>query len=318
MKHHFVINPAAGKGKKIDALQNEINKICIERELDFEIYRTTEPCDATRYVKSCIGADSSMHRFYACGGDGTFNEVVNGACLADNAEVALIPIGTGNDFWRNFTNGESFTDIQKQIDGESVEIDAIAYNDRYCANILNIGFDCDVVKQTTKFKRRSWVPSKIAYVLGVVVCLFRKFGKKVRIVLDNGDTVERPILLAACANGQYYGGGYNAAPIAALNDGLLDLCVVEKVSRFKFLSLVSKYKAGKHLEIKNADKIITYTEQKHIKCFFDEETDFCVDGEIIRGKTLDISIVKNALKFSLPVGSKIIEKADRRSEAVPV
>ncbi len=318
MKHHFVINPAAGKGKKIAELEKTINDICIGRELDYEIYHTTEPCDATRYVKECVDADDNMHRFYACGGDGTFNEVAAGACLRDNAEVALIPIGTGNDFWRNFSNGELFTDVEKQIEGSAVEIDAISYNGKFGMNILNIGFDCDVVKQTSKFKRCAWVPSKVAYLLGVIVCLFKRFGKKVRIELDNGEVLERPILLAAMANGQYYGGGYNAAPIAALNDGALDICIVEKISRFTFLKLVSKYKAGTHLQIKNVDKIITYTKQNHIRCSFDEETDFCIDGEIIQGKELDIRVVKDALKFSLPLGCSILEKADARREPLPV
>ena len=103
MIHHFLINPAAGKGQYTEALSRKITRTCEKRGVLYRIHSTAHPGDATNYVRTQVEDKSEIHRFYACGGDGTFCETVSGAPMAENAEFGLIPIGTGNDFERNFT-----------------------------------------------------------------------------------------------------------------------------------------------------------------------------------------------------------------------
>ena len=96
MKHIFVINPAAGA---VDALEEIKKKVNSEAKgYDYEFYETKAPHDATEYIKSYCASHPEKVRFYACGGDGTLNEVVNGVVGFDNAEVGCIPSGSGNDF----------------------------------------------------------------------------------------------------------------------------------------------------------------------------------------------------------------------------
>ena len=97
MKYYFITNPAAGKSDSSDELCRSIKEICDAREIDYKIYKTTCVSDATRYVREvCSERETSREelRFYACGGDGTFNEVISGAVGYENVSVGLIPKGS--------------------------------------------------------------------------------------------------------------------------------------------------------------------------------------------------------------------------------
>ena len=312
MKHHFIINPAAGKGNHVNTLTHKINTVAGEAGIDFEIYYTKCVGDAAEYVAATMAADTLPHRFYACGGDGTLAECVNGAPLNERAELALIPIGTGNDFCRNFDDRAAFFDIGRQIDGTPTPIDLIRYNDRYCVNMLNVGFDCNVVERTVKFKKSKLIPSGMAYTAGVAATLMHRISTDMHIELEDGEIIDRPLLLASVGNGRYYGGGYRATPLAALDDGLLDVNIIDKVSRFTFLALVSSYKAGTHLE--TAPKYVTYRKAKTLSLRFPEETLICADGETEYATELNVSIVPAAIRFVLPVGVSCLSTAAMNTE----
>ncbi|MBO7292522.1 MAG: hypothetical protein J6V07_01160, partial [Clostridia bacterium] len=227
--------------------------------------------------------------------------IVNGAPLSDRAEFALIPIGTGNDFCRNFDDRAAFFDIGRQIDGEAMPIDLISYNGKYCVNMLNIGIDCNVVERTVKFKRSKLVPSSMAYSLGIVSALMHKMTTPMQITLEDGEVIDRPLLLLSIANGRYYGGGFLSNPRATLDDGLFDVNIIEKVSRITFLSLIGSYKAGTHLE--TAPQYITYRKSTSLTIHFEKETMMCVDGETEPVTDLEISLVPKAARLSSRQGS---------------
>ena len=309
MKHHFIINPAAGKGNHVNTLTEKIRTAAQEAGIDFEIYYTKCVGDATAYVGDVIASDALCHRFYACGGDGTLAECINGAPLDDRAEFALIPIGTGNDFCRNFDDRAAFFDIMRQINGTPMEIDLIRYNDRYCVNMMNVGFDCNVVERTVNFKKSRLIPSSMAYTAGVAATLMHKMTTDIHIELPDGETIDRPLLLASVGNGRYYGGGYKATPLASLDDGLLDVNVIEKVSRFTFLSLVGSYKAGTHLE--TAEKHVTYRKVDSLTLTFPETTLICADGETEYATSLSVSVVPAATRFILPLGVSCLSVVEK-------
>lgn len=300
MKHHFIINPAAGKGTHVRSLSERIREAAEARGIEYTIYLTKAPGDAAEYVAAAVTADDCHHRFYACGGDGTLCEVVNGAPTCERAEFALIPIGTGNDFCRNFDDRAAFFDIMRQIDGTPMPIDLIRYNDRYCVNMLNTGFDCHVVERTVRLKKSPLIPSALAYTTGVAVTLMHKMTTDMCITLDDGEEISRPLLLLSIGNGKYYGGGFRSNPKALLDDGLFDVNIVEKVSRITFLSLVSSYKAGTHPE--TAPQYVTYRKASSLHITFEKDTLVCVDGELEEMRELTVSLAPAATRFVLPAG----------------
>lgn len=316
MVHHFLINPAAGKGDSTDALIRRITSACSVKSLDFRIYTTTRPGDATDYVRRTVTEQpDTHHRFYACGGDGTLCETVNGAPSAPNTEFAVIPVGTGNDFVRNFTNTENFLDIERQIEGEAVKIDLLTCNGRSCINMINIGFDCNAAKRTGEIKRSPLVPSGCAYAFGVVLTLCGHIGTPMHIELGNGEVIREELLLSTIANGGFCGGGYHSNPRASLTDGLFDICAVRKISRIKFISMIKSYKAGTHLEDEKLAPYLRYYQTDSARFRFEKPINICVDGEIEMSDTVEIRILPRALSFSVPKGSAPV--ATEETVAIP-
>ena len=305
MKHIYLVNPAAGR----DDLSRELSdRILSEYEREPgcerpEIYVTTGVGDATRYVREyCMEHADQPVRFYACGGDGTLNEVVSGAADFPNASVGLIPAGTGNDFMKNFTAPELFTDLSAQRNGEEIVVDLLRCNGKYCINMINVGFDCEVVVKTAEIKRRPWVPAGMAYGMGVALELIRKPGVTATVSVDGGEPFEKKLLLCAIGNGAFYGGGYKPVPFSSVQDGALDMCIVKDVSRFTFVRLVSSYKKGEHVVEKNK-KVLQYLRGRSLSLSFPEERNVCIDGEIVRMDRCDIEVVPGALRFVVPRGS---------------
>lgn len=302
MKHIYLINPAAGRGDATIELTEKIRSAYGDVDPIAEIYHTTGVGDATRFVREyCTEHPDEAVRFYACGGDGTLGEVVNGAMGFENAAVGLIPSGTGNDYMKNFTERERFFDFEAQRDGEEMAIDILRCNDTYCVNMINIGFDCEVVTKTVEIKRKPWVPGGMAYIFGLIYTLIRKPGVEPEIILDGENLGKNKMLLCAIGNGAFCGGGFKSLPEAVLDDGIMDACLINNVSRVKFLSLVGNYKAGTHVCEKTAD-IIRYVRCHTLELLFPREQNVCIDGEVLKMHGCKISLLSKALRFVLPRG----------------
>ncbi len=279
MKTIHILNPAAGQGEalKYKDLENA--------------YITKGVGDATDYVKT--SADDGVH-FYVYGGDGTVSEVVNGIMQSGkSASFSIVPVGTGNDLLRTLSLNDKTT----------VLADVLSVNGKYAINAINTGFDLDVVIKAQEYKKKKFVSGTLAYILGVVSVLCKKFGKKIKAEYtdSDGDThaFEGECLLAVAANGSYYGGGFKCAPIADITDGLIDLLIVKKVSRIKFLSLIMQYMKGKHINPKTKQPIPSFAKyvvfSKCTRVTFSGIDKICTDGEVWDTDRADISIIKNAI-----------------------
>ncbi|MBE6619859.1 MAG: diacylglycerol kinase family lipid kinase [Ruminococcaceae bacterium] len=314
MKHIYLINPAAGRSDSTDVLSEQIRAAYEDGEHEAVLYRTAGVGDATRYVREyCTEHPDEEVRFYACGGDGTFNEVAAGAQGFAHAAVGLIPVGTGNDFMRNFVGGEQFMNVSAQKEGEVMELDLIRCNEYYGVNLLNTGFDCEVVVKTSEIKRSRLVPKGMAYGMGVAIELIRKPGVTVELSVDGSEPVKKELLLCAVGNGARYGGGFTPLPFASLRDGLLDVCIVKNVSRLTFVKLVGSYKKGEHVIPRNA-KILEYLKCRKIHMKFPQPQNVCMDGEVRQMEECDIEVIPAGLRFVLPVGCAPIVRPEYRED----
>lgn len=305
MKHLFIINPVAGNGAAEATYLPKILTAVREFGLEYEIHRTINIGDATRYVKSrCTDAEQERLRFYAIGGDGTLNEVVNGVIGHPNAEIAFLPSGTGNDFARSFQDHTLFRDVSRQIRGIARPVDVIRYNDRYAINMLNIGLDCQVVSEMNRLKKYPFIKGPLAYIAGVGVVFVGNQGYEFHLELEDGQMMEGEFTLIAIGNGAYCGGGFKGVPLANLQDGLFDVNIVHKVNRRAFASLIGSYRKGTHLDHPLAKERITYFKGKTLKMKSGNEVQFqvCVDGEIEQVKELVIDVLPKAIHFSVPEG----------------
>jgi YegS/Rv2252/BmrU family lipid kinase len=312
MKHIFILNPAAGKGAAIEKSLPAIVAAVKSGGLDYALHRTAGPREAEFYVRErCAAAPATERlRFYACGGDGTANEAMNGLYGFPNAELAVLPVGTGNDLVRSFASVRDFRDVERLIDGVAVPMDVIAYafydeiagRDRrkYAVNMCNIGFDSEAVAWAERLKTRSFLGGGAAYIGGVFLALINKTALRLTIAFDGGEVLRETILLTAVANGAYCGGGFKGAPDADPRDGVLDVFIAKDVTRRTFLSLLPKYRKGEHFTEPRAKDILIYRRCAGLRVSSPETIHVAVDGETFRTRKISFRIVPNAIRFVLP------------------
>ncbi len=307
MKHFFIVNTASGRKGTHAALVEKINNFCRDNKLDWEIRFTEYRAHAKLIAKSELEKARGPIRFYACGGDGTVNEVASALVGSEVGELAVIPVGTGNDFVRSFSPDGSFLSLEDQLSGEVVRVDAVSAGESIFVNMLNVGFDSAVVSTISHLRDKCpLMRGKLAYIIGVVINLFKMPKTALVCEFDNGERVEGTFLLSAFSNGKYYGGGFKAASQAELDDGILDVILVSPCSRFVFLSLVSKYKNGTLLQDKRSEKYLTYRKCRSVKVKFSPDSDVCVDGEIVDEHEFDIKMLESSLKFCVPCQRKVV------------
>ncbi len=302
LKTVFIINPGAGKGKETARLEGEIAEL--RGKYDIEVYKTKGQGDATRFVENyCLRR--GVARFIACGGDGTFSEVVNAAVRFPGASAGVIPSGTGNDFCRNFEKMSRFLDVEGQVTGKPIKCDIIKYSSAerngYCVNMVNIGFDCNVADTTDAIKRKKLANGSFAYFLSIIIMLIKKKGAEVTVNADGKRLRSGRILLNSIANGCCCGGGIKSNPDAVLNDGQMDINIVYNISRLNFLSKLPFYMKGTHRRLKNIEKCIYTQKCKQLTVTPCKGTmRMCVDGEIFTVGETVFEIVPGGFEFILP------------------
>ena len=288
----FVINPKAGKGKNTDSLINEITRN------NAEYYITKSVGDAEVFVRNYC-TQKGPARFIACGGDGTLNEVLNGT-YGFNAEIGVMPMGTGNDFCRNLDG--NFPDVASYITSPCRKVDVIRYTtcgaSKLCANMINIGFDCNVADMTATIKKKTFLSGPLAYFVSIFVMLIRKKGADLKIEFDDEVFYDGPVLLTSIANGKFCGGGIMSNPIADISDGNMNVNVIYDVLVLKFISLLPYYMKGTHMNVKNIDKVIYNTNCKKIKITPNTKNfRICVDGEIQNADIIEFEILPLSVNF---------------------
>ncbi len=299
MTHLFIINPAAGSHDRTADYQEKIEAICGEKGLTYRIEVSAGPGECARLVKEAAETGAS-YRIYACGGDGTLNEVVQGAAGFDNVAVSVFSGGSGNDFVKLFDDPKAFFDLDRLTDAEEVVFDLIDCNGDYSLNICSVGLDARIGTDVSRYKRLPLLHGFWAYATSTVVNVVKGVHEHYRVEI-NGETVDANQTMICVCNGRFYGGGFYAMPDADPTDGMLDVLLVKKVSRLQVAGVVGKYKAGRYKELGHIAKYYR-TDKVTIRC--DKETPVNLDGELRTAKVVEMSVSDKKLRFFYPKGLK--------------
>ena len=303
MKHIFIINPAAGKENAYEQIQKELETL--SDPVDYELYQTLEPGDATSYIREYCQTHSEPVRFYACGGDGTLNEVLNGVVGFPHASFSCYPCGSGNDFVKYYGGKKFFFQIDELVHAEEEYIDIMRVGDRYALNATHFGFDSCVAKTMTNVRRKKLIGGKNAYTTGVVVGLLKAMKNPCRVTVD-GELLnpKGTILLCTVANGQFVGGSFRCAPRSVNNDGMLEVCLVHPVSYVTFLRLIKEYSKGTHLDDPRFEKHLEYRRGKSIHIEAPEGFLYSLDGELYPGTDFTVEVMHGAVRFGVPASAR--------------
>ena len=302
MKNYFIVNPIAGEGKGLEVVQKQIDNLNLYLKADneFEILLTTKPKEAIILAeKICEENKNTMINIFACGGDGTSFEVLNGIVNFSNVNFGIIPVGSCNDFLKTFENHD-FLSLESQLLGQKVGIDVLESDGEFLLNVANFGFDARTNYDQIRYRHR-FKTIKKAYNFSLFKNnLSPKLGDEVDVYVDGNLIFSGKMMLSTVANAKYYGGGFKCAPHAEYQDGLADILVVKKVSIFTFARLVKFYKKGLHLDNERFNKLLTYRRGQIVDIIAKKALVGCLDGETRISKNFKVKIHKNKIKFIIP------------------
>lgn len=290
MRPYFIVNPIAGGGAAGEKFET-VKKYLSERRADFGYVLTDRANQSTSLADAAYEAGERF--IVAVGGDGTINEVASSLYSKPDAVMGICPFGTGNDFARVLNVSTEPNEAAAVLLGGQVRpVDIGLVGDKPFTNIAGLGFDVDVVINTEKFKRR--FHGMVPYLLGIMKSLLSLKAIKIRLTAD-GRVIEREVTICAVGNGSHMGGGMHALPKADACDGLFDVCVIEKVSLFRLLTLLPKFIKGRHLGNRHVEYF--RAGEVTIEC---ERTPMQLDGELGEYAPAKLKLLPGALKMMLP------------------
>lgn len=298
MKHLFIINPAAGSKDHTKQYTEAIQSACVG--MDYEIRISQAPGDCTRIAREAAETGEEI-RIYACGGDGTLNEVVAGAAGYSNAAVTVYSGGSGNDFVKIFEDPKAFFDLNRLLDAQETEFDLISCNGDYSLNICSVGLDARIGTDVSNYKRFPFLQGFRAYAVSTLVNVIRGIAEHYVVEID-GETIDAEQTMVCVCNGRFYGGGFNPVPEADPTDGLLDVLLVNKVTRLQVAGVVGKYKAGRYREF---PKLVRHFRTDRVRILCDRPTAINLDGELRIAKEIEMSVAPVKLRFFYPKDTAI-------------
>lgn len=291
MKRIFIVNPTAGRGKALN-VSKIIEDICKEEKLDYVIHYTKGKEDATNLVKQYTGNLEEMI-IYSVGGDGTLNEAVNGIANS-NKILGIIPAGSGNDFIRSI----------RKSDKNISKIDLGLVNHRYFINIASLGLDAEIAKNAELMKQKK-IPRNFIYGASIAYTLFKYEGCEVNFKNKNQNIT----LLTVC-NGLYYGNGIKMAPSAKIDDGLMDVYLVNRLNKLEIIYLLTKLLKGEHEKYPLVHKF-----QTNELSVSSEVPIICnIDGETMIDKKFKFSLIKDGINYVTNDHPKIMQLTKKKQQ----
>lgn len=301
-KTGVVVNPysAGGKaGKRWSGLSDALAR----RLGPLEVRYTDKQGHGIELARSL--ADSGCELVVGLGGDGTVNEIVNGLIEAGSeACIGILPFGTGGDFRRSLGISRNLEEaIHVLATGRPLEIDAgkVTYlaadgrtRSRYFANLVSFGMGGDVAGRSRNFLTP--LGGKIAFLYASVQGLATYRGKRIELTVDDAAPRSYKVLNIAVGNGRFHGGGMHVCPEAVLNDGLLEVTVIEDLGLLTLAKDLSYLYNGNIF----AHPKVHHFRAQTVRAASPEITRIEVDGEPLGSLPVEITILPRRLKVLAP------------------
>ena len=300
MRHIFIINPIAGGRDSTPRIMGQARALQERHGADCQCILTRRPGHAMETCRALAESGEDL-RFYACGGDGTVNEVANGILGFPNAAMTCIPVGTGNDFLKNFgpEMAARFCDPENLFDGPRFPLDAIDCNGRIALTIACSGIDAQIADTVHRYGKSPLLRGRGSYLASVAVnFLLRDLGHDWTVTVD-GETIRDSFALVSVCNGRHYGGGSTPVPQARMDDGVLETILVRRVGKLTFARLFPAYSAGEFWRFPDIARVVR---AKTVRIRSEERIVTCLDGECLYSNDVTLALSAEKVNFFGPPG----------------
>ena len=285
---HIIVNPEGGKGKSLKALA-KVEQILKDKNVEYVVHKTERPGHATEITRELSKEPDT--NIIMMGGDGSFNEILNGVENFDNVTLGIVPCGSGNDFIKKSGHPlDTEKALEVVLNGNVEYCDYIQLDDRRCLNVLGGGMDVDVL---LNYATRKHGPAKVRYYMSLFHVLAHARFHHLRLTVDDGEPMERSVFMIGVGNGGIIGGGIPICPSADPYDGELSIVVVNEMKKSKILVELPGFLSAKHVKK-------PYTEVfsgKKLRLEVLDDSKFEVDGEIFDGTDVHAELVHNKLRI---------------------
>jgi YegS/Rv2252/BmrU family lipid kinase len=303
-----IVNPKAGRGHGLRDWPTISNRLNFSG-VDFTCVFTEKKFHAVELTVKAV--NDGFRKLIVVGGDGTVNEVVNGLFIQKKVEpvevtLSVIPVGTGNDWVRMLGIPRTYSDAVQSIRRErtilqdvgKVEFEeARVRHTRYMANVSGVGFDAQVNRRYNRLKEAGYTVTWL-YLLSTLMVLFRYRSKRFVVAVDGREFFDRRLFSGVIGVGKYNGGGMLQMPAAVVDDGLMDITLIRKMSLYRFFTNFKRLYNG---TIYNFYKV-TAAQGKHISIVSDPPSSIEIDGEACGYSPFAFEIVPKSIR--VVVGEK--------------
>lgn len=297
-----IVNPKAGSGRGLKDWPVISNQM-YNSKLDFTCIFTEHKYHAVELTVKAV--NDGYRNIVAVGGDGTIHEVVNGIfiqkCVATtDISLAVIPTGTGNDWIRMFGISKTYSEAVRSLVEKRTVLQDVAKvrfyetlvnHTRYMANVAGVGYDAVVnlaynnLKDNGKYGKWLYLRSSLRKFLG-----YR--SKKFRILVDGSEFYYGMVFSGAVGIGKYNGGGMKQTPYAVFDDGLMDLTVIKKMSKYKIIRNFKSLFTGNIYDVKE----VLHAQAKSIEIISEPPTRIEIDGEAVGASPLSFELVPHGIR----------------------
>lgn len=310
-----IVNPKAGSGK-CEKDWPTIRKLLVKARFTFISVLTERPFHAIEITRNMVN-DLGFTKIIAVGGDGTLNEVVNGIFqqkrfATSDILLGMITVGTGNDWGRMYKFPMKYEKAIRILSKQRTflqDVGKVKYRhdsedkSRYFINVAGMGYDALVAKKTNA-KKAEGKGGTLAYLLNLVTGLYQYQNVQLSIMVDQKEVVNDKVFSMSIGICRYNGGGMMQLPNAIPDDGLLDITVIRKTTKWRIIKNIKNLYDGSFIKLPEVDtfrgKTVSVTSNPRHSILLE------TDGESLGVSPLDFTIVPRAVK--LIVRKKILKE----------
>ena len=289
----FIINPNSGK-KKAPKIFASIKPLLKKQKIQFDIFKTEYKNHAIKILKEFD--IKNYDALFMIGGDGTFHEIVTGIMSRKDQNkipIGIIPGGSGNSFLYDSNIKNPIDIVKKLLKFKKTKVDVIKVktlnNILYSINLVGWGLVTDIGKNAERYR---WLgPNR--YTIISLIEIIKNKNRRAELTIDNKKNENEFTFIIGC-NTKYVGKGMYMAPKASINDGLLDLIVVNgNLSRLKLFKTLPKLFKGTHID----DPEVSYHQVSNFSIQSENNDLLNIDGELKGETPIDVTVIPNAIEI---------------------